>query len=413
MPQKSITFFTYSFPVLSQTFVIEQINGLIELGHPINIVAIQPGDKSFENTPSIRKHDLINKTTYLLKPSNQQQYKLSSLFNIARKQALLLFSYPRKAILIWFSLKLLAKKNTQLADTILDIGLTNYNCRATDSVIAHFGHAGVIASYLIKANILQGKLFTVFHGFEISKFNNIKRWKKFYRELGHNSELLLPISKLWQQRLIEFGVPEGKIKIHHMGIDTCKFKFQNRPLGKPLNILTVARATEKKGITYALQAIEQCHIPLKYHIIGGGDLLEALKVQVTSYRHKANIIFHGPKPPEFVQQALTQADILLLPSVTDKYGDMEGIPVSLMEAMATGVIVLSTTHSGIPELVNHNISGFLVPERSAESITLAIKEINKMRGLQKIRLTAFNTVMSNFNSKKLNQQLSEIVSIVH
>ena len=163
---------------------------------------------------------------------------------------------------------------------------------------------------------------------------------------------------------MDLGVPREKITVVHMGVDVERFQFEDRPQNKPIRILSVARATEKKGLTYALEAIEKCNMDVRYEIIGGGELESKLIAQIADYNSKEKITIHGPQSSEFVAESLKKADIFLLPSVTDQYGDMEGIPVSLMEAMASGVIVLSTVHSGIPELVEHQKSGFLVEERN-------------------------------------------------
>lgn len=408
MQKQSVTFFTSKFPVLSQTFVVQQINGLIALGHPVNIVSIQPGDRDFINDPSILENDLLNKTTYLLSRSIPIKNPIKCIINIIYKQVLLLFTKPKHYSLALFSLALIRQKNLQVAVDILNIGLSDIKCPNTSVVIAHFGHVGVIAHYLQKSKILSGRLFTFFHGYEISEYKQIKRWKYFYTNLADKSELLLPISELWKKRLLEYGVPKSKVAVHHMGINPYQLEFKNRPICPHLSILTVARATEKKGIKYALEAIENTVSPLTYNIIGGGKLLDELKYQVKNYKRKNDIVFHGSKPPEFILQSLKQADIFLLPSVTDKDGDMEGIPVSLMEAMASGVITISTIHSGIPELIESDVSGFLVPEKDPKSITQVIDAIsNEQYDLKKIRHAALTTIMTNFNTVLLNKKLSE------
>jgi colanic acid/amylovoran biosynthesis glycosyltransferase len=411
MASKSITFFTNSFPVLSQTFVVEQINGLIELGHTVNIVSIYPGDTSFSTDQSITKNDLIKRTRYLLPTSSGNRFFLMAICSIFLQQLRLLLAYPSRVQLIWFSLILLSKRNLKLARDILKIGLITEKKTSADCIIAHFGHIGVIANYLRKSHLLDGRLFTVFHGYEISEYKQIKHWKGLYRWLGNTSDLLLPISELWANRLKSYGVPNNKIKVHHMGIDVNRFKFENRPLSSTLNILTVARATEKKGLIYALEAIEKCSIPLKYHIVGGGELLELLKSQVKNYKRKDDIIFHGPQTPDFVAKALKNADVFLLPSVTDCKGDMEGIPVSLMEAMASGVLVISTIHSGIPELIDHNESGFLVPEKDSNEIKNRLERLNStVINSSKIKNNAVTKVNADFNAKDLNNALSSLMN---
>ncbi len=105
-----------------------------------------------------------------------------------------------------------------------------------------------------------------------------------------------------------------------------------------------------------------------------------------------------------------KADVFILPSVTDNSGDMEGIPVSLMEAMASGVVVLSTYHSGIPELIQDNISGFLVPERDVDALIEKIELIIGHDNIATIREHARKRVEEEFNAQTLNLQLVKLLN---
>ncbi len=78
--------------------------------------------------------------------------------------------------------------------------------------------------------------------------------------------------------------------------------------------------------------------------------------------------FLGSQPHKVVKNWLARAHVFVLPSVTAQNGDVEGIPVALMEAMAAGLTVVSTRHSGIPELIEHGVGGFLSPERDVEAL---------------------------------------------
>ena len=121
------------------------------------------------------------------------------------------------------------------------------------------------------------------------------------------------------------------------------------------------------------------------------------------------ITFHGAKPPQFVKECLNKSDIFLLPSVVDSQGDMEGIPVALMEAMASGLTVVSTYHSGIPELIEDNVSGFLVPERDPKAIAEALKKVMTTDKLNDIRRQAREKVEKEFNSFTLSNELVALI----
>lgn len=84
---------------------------------------------------------------------------------------------------------------------------------------------------------------------------------------------------------------------------------------------------------------------------------------------------------------------------------MEGVPVALMEAMASGLVVVSTLHSGIPELIENEKTGFLVPERDSIAISTAIIKASSSNKLPSIRQNAREKVEQEFNSKTLAQDL--------
>ena len=121
------------------------------------------------------------------------------------------------------------------------------------------------------------------------------------------------------------------------------------------------------------------------------------------------IAFLGQKPEQEIIAALAEADVFLLPSVTAASGDMEGIPVALMEAMARGVLVVATKHSGIPELIVDQRSGWLVPERDSAAIAQVLSLVGGGACRPgEMRLAARAAVESGFNNAKLDRQLVEI-----
>ena len=108
---------------------------------------------------------------------------------------------------------------------------------------------------------------------------------------------------------------------------------------------------------------------------------------------------------------LERADVFLLPSITGTDGDMEGIPVALMEAMAVGIPVVSTVHSGIPELVESGKTGWLVPENDAQALAERLAALTHIDSgeLKPIVLRAREKIESEFNQSVINTQLSSLL----
>lgn len=107
---------------------------------------------------------------------------------------------------------------------------------------------------------------------------------------------------------------------------------------------------------------------LVYQIVGEGPLKSVLEKETVALGIQKNVIFLGWKQQEEIVQLLSETDILIAPSVTAADGDQEGIPVTLMEGMARGLPVIGSMHSGIPELIQDGVNGFLVPERDADAL---------------------------------------------
>jgi colanic acid/amylovoran biosynthesis glycosyltransferase len=106
---------------------------------------------------------------------------------------------------------------------------------------------------------------------------------------------------------------------------------------------------------------------------------------------------------------MKDSDILLAPSVTAEGGDQEGIPVVLMEALAQGLPVISTYHSGIPELVQDGVSGYLVHERDVNVLSERLEHLIKNQELwAKMGRAGRNYIENYYNIDKLNEQLVEI-----
>ncbi|RUU71671.1 glycosyltransferase, partial [Mesorhizobium sp. M2C.T.Ca.TU.009.01.2.1] len=144
---------------------------------------------------------------------------------------------------------------------------------------------------------------------------------------------------------------------------------------------------------------------------GGGELLEQLKRTAIDLGIADRVSFLGPRPHGEVKQRLRDADVFLLPSVAGRDGDLEGIPVALMEAMAGGLIAVSTYHSGIPELIEDHKTGFLVPERDVAALAGKLAWIAENPGpCEPIALAARRKVEADFNADILNERFAQIVA---
>lgn len=249
-------------------------------------------------------------------------------------------------------------------------------------VHAHFGYSGY--SFLKRKKIFRLPLITTFYGFDLSMLpSQNPEWKTKYKELFQEGEIFLVEGNHMKRCLIELGCPEEKIIVQHLGIDLDQIKFVLRKVNEDeeIRILISASFTEKKGIPYAVEAfgrVRQAHpeLNLKLTIIGDSrgipeEEREKKKIfdTIQKYNLKYCVNMLGYQPYSVFLKELYSHHIFLHPSVHASDGDTEGgAPVSIIEASASGMPILSTTHCDIPEVVIDGKSGFLVPERDVDTL---------------------------------------------
>lgn len=187
---------------------------------------------------------------------------------------------------------------------------------------------------------------------------------------NYNVEYLTPICGDWIHT---------KARIVRCGIDPAYYKpHVSAPmLEQGLKILCTGSLQEYKGQTYLIQAckiLADRQIPFHCQIIGGGELFNTLNAEIEQLGLRGQVALLGPKTQTEIAGLLTQANCYIQPSIITKTGKMEGIPVSLMEAMACGLPVIATRLSGIPELVRPGETGLLVPPNNPQALADALEQ---------------------------------------
>ncbi len=398
-----IAFVLREFPLTSLTFVYRQIEALAQAGHEVSVVA-QPSADPSANVP------VAERVRVLYLPGERR--KLERLFSVA---ALMLRSCVRHPANIPAYLSVLRPRDYlrgRWSARLFAAGVTFLNQKPPfDVVCCHFGYNGAEAAALKGAGALSGKIVTIFHGVDVSAY--LDAHPDAYAQLREEGDLFLTVNELWKARLEEKGFPSEKMRVHHMGVACSEIAFNPTPLREPVKLLSVARAVEKKGLIYAIRSLPAVitqHPDLVYTIIGDGPLRKVLEAETTHLGVQTHVRFLGPQPSRVVFETLSEAHVLLAPSVTAQNGDMEGIPVAIMEAMAQGTPVLSTWHSGIPELIEHSVSGYLVPERDSDALARGLLELlSSPQTLSDMSRAARAKVEREFNNDVLNEQFVALI----
>ncbi len=364
-----IAFFVRKFPSLSQTFILNQITGLLDRGHDVLVVAEQePGPGPVHE--AVREYRLEERVVYL-DGRNHDGLGLGDLAAAARlaMRAPRALAALRKARAASFGGRLpLLRRLATLAAAALHV----------DVVHAHFGDVALRSRYF--RFLWRTPFVASFYGFDCSGLPR-ERGEDFYLPLFSAADTLTVLSDHMRRRLVALGCPEARIREHHIGIETDAFPFRERGgelEGRAVRLLTVARLVEKKGVEFALRAVARVAADgadLRYTILGDGPLRGELEALSRELGIRSCVEFGGSVSQRAVRQALDAADLFLLPSVTASDGDQEGTPTVLMEAGASGLPVLSTHHAGIPEVVLDGVTGRLVPEGYADELAGALAEL--------------------------------------
>jgi colanic acid/amylovoran biosynthesis glycosyltransferase len=373
-----VGFVVNDFPVLSETFILSQIHGLMQRGFRVTVICDHPRE------PVLESDALCVQTRWKAEPL---------LHRLLEK----LPGRLRGGIIAG-------------ADMAFDRRLNRY-----DLLIAHFGQNGARLARSRATGVLRRPFFTFFHGYDVSLPLHAGRMGAF-RRLFKSRELLLPVSHYFRDILVSAGADPACVQVHRMGVDCDAIPYAFRLRADTLEILTVCRLVEKKGVEYAIRALallsrRRPELRWRYTVIGDGPLLASLQTLAAEEGVAEHVQFTGALAHDAVKASLRAHDLFLLPSVTARNGDTEGVPVALMEAMAAGLLAVSSRHSGIPELIAHNQSGLLAGERDAQELSRHLEwAADHPQDCERLALNARAAVERNFNNRALHDALARRIT---
>lgn len=384
------------FPKLSETFILNEIVELTKRGVNIQILALRNPHEKLINE-DILKYKLLNKTSYLQLPA---LLKLKLTYGFSR---------------VFYSNILNSIRNNQGKTTyknLIKLSYISTNYSNVDLVHAHFATQAAVTGMQISKIINKPFTFTA-HAYEI--FNLKAYSRKRLKMLEKNAYKVITPSEFNKNHIIkETGCPEDKIEIIRATICPEKFdkKEPNTTNKNKIKILGVGRLVEKKGFEYLIKAMK---LIVKRNrnafltIIGKGELEDDLREQSYNLGLAKNINFVGAQSNERCIDELSSSDIAVLPCVKARDGDLDVCPLTLQEAMAMEIPVISTTVGSLPELIEDGIEGILIPERDEKAIADSIiKLIDDPKLRRKMGENGRMKITKEFNIK---EQVSNLVNI--
>jgi colanic acid/amylovoran biosynthesis glycosyltransferase len=253
-----------------------------------------------------------------------------------------------------------------------------------------------------------------FHGADVTVDMNKPAYREATRQMLDAVKLVLVRSESLRGALVNLGCDPKKIEIQRTGIPTQEFQFRERsfPKNGEWRLVQAGRLIEKKGLPVSLRAFAAFltrHPNAKLTIAGEGPLLEGLQNLASDLKIERHVSFTGFISQQELREIYYRSHIFLHPSHTGHDGNQEGIPNSMLEAMASGLPAFATDHGGIPEAIENGFSGVLVPERDDKALTQAILDAARhAEFLSRIAHGGAEKVRTNFDLRTQAQRLETV-----
>jgi colanic acid/amylovoran biosynthesis glycosyltransferase len=395
-----IAYISQHFPVLTETFVYREITALRKLG--VEIVPLANRTVS---------RDMLPKEAQPFLDETISVFPLA-YFSIFWAHVYFAFRFPRCYLRMWLTLLREPSRSPRIwlrnIAHVVGATLLAYRIRnqGIDHIHAHFSN---------NSASLAMHIATLLHiSFSFTVHNNHFTDRLLLKEKYQRASFMAVISHYSRDALYQMvDVPEPlRKKAHIVRCGVSPYDFSPKPLGdkgEPFTILFASQLAPRKGAAYLVQACKLL-VEKGYHfrciIAGDGIQRMPLEQLVVDCNLQGKITFHGRYFQEEFQDLLQLADVFVLPCCVTSNGDIDGIPVVLMEAMSSQIPVISTTVSGIVELIDDMVSGLLVAQKDAHSLGLAIERLmldNTLR--HQLAVGGREKIIAEFNIDHTAQQL--------
>ncbi len=299
-----------------------------------------------------------------------------------------LYQFKEKSIFQKVKEKYFNKRNT-LFEELYFIGISKSYVEQANFVFVDYGLTAT--NLLQNTKYLNIPLFVFLHGFDVSKaFRNDNYIKQFnIISRFDNIKFVSPCKYFINKIVINFNVEANKLILSPYGVEKAtRTNISSNDEIIQYKLLFVGRLVAKKN---PLALVEVIDILIKKYnvtnlvltIIGDGPLMREIKNRIIDKNLGNYIEILGSRNHDFVKDELLKSHIYVQHSVTDFDGDQEGLPNSILEALAAGLPVVSTIHSGIPEIVKHEFTGFLVQEFDVDQMAKIIERLIRDKSLYK------------------------------
>lgn len=377
-----VAYLASRFPKLTETFVLYEMMALEGAGARVEIFALQQ-EPSGPRHPEARVYE----RRAHFAPFLSRELILANLSLLARSPRTYLGVWWAALSGTWRSPKFFLgalvwyPKCVAFARRMAELGI--------EHIHAHFAHHPALAAFVVHRLTGIPYSFTA-HGSDLHVDRTMLPQK-----VG-DAAFVVAVSEYNRDLIVEECGEDvaDRVVVIHCGTDPEVFAVDETPEdvattngagsdGGPFRMVCVASLEEVKGHRHLIEAcrlLAERGVDFRCDLAGSGSLRARLERQVAEARLGDRVVLHGPVPRPEVRRLLRRADVAVLPSVPTPSGRREGIPVALMEAMMSGLPVVASGVSGIPELVRDGETGLLVPPGDPWSLADRLEELARSPG---------------------------------
>ncbi len=398
-PGETVGYVLRKFPVLSETFVLNELLGLEAQGVPLHVFSLmRPNDPRFhDDLPKLKARvSYVPDVTDLSKVLRHNR-RLAGRAGRRYRRTLLYAARQAKPELLWRLLQAgyvanearrlrLRHLHAQFANRPTTVALLA--SRLTGVPFSFTAHATDIFKHAVDRRVLARKIREARFVVTVSEFN---------------------------QTYLEGLADASDRKIVHIpnGIDIDRFAPNGTHAPTPFRILCVARLVEKKGLPYLIDAcamLRERGVEFRCDIIGKGRLRSELGRRIKDRGLRKTVRLLGPKNQGEVLAEYRTSNVYVLPAIVGSDGNREGLPVSIVEALACGLPVVATPVTGIPEVVRDGENGLIVPCADAGKLAEALERlIRDPRLHRRLREGARPSVLSAFDRRRTVVELQRLI----
>jgi colanic acid/amylovoran biosynthesis glycosyltransferase len=368
--RRAIAVLLSRFPLVTETFILREVEELERQGQPVRLV------------PLVREHPaVVHREAQAWLPRALFTPYMSPAILAANARALVRRPYQYVRLFGRVLLGCLRSVNV-LARTVALFPKCVYLAERLEREGIRHVHAHY-ATHPATAALIISSLAPITFSFTAHAHDIFVAWRRPLLRLKVRRARFIRVISAFNQTFLRALYPEsaGKLRVIHVGIDPDRYRPvqlssspANAPSGAPL-VLCVAALQPYKGIAVLIEAcsrLKATRARFLCEVVGDGRLRGALEDQIARARLGDCVRLRGALRQEEVAALLRQAALVVLPSVVARDGQMEGIPVALMEAMAAELPVIAPAISGVPELIDHGVNGLLVEPGNPDALADAI-----------------------------------------